>query len=52
MTICHGNNTSKKPTSVGKTDGVEILPPRMIGEKKAAVLFVSKGLSGQKPDRT
>jgi hypothetical protein len=52
MTICQGNNTSKKPSGVGKTEGVENLPARMIGEKKAAVLFVSKGLSGQKPDRT
>jgi len=49
---CHGNNTSKKPAGVGKSAGVEKLPARMIEEKKAAVLFVSKGLSGQKPDRT
>lgn len=43
MTRRHGNNTSKTTSCVGKTDGVEKLPPRMIGEKKAALLFVSKG---------
>lgn len=44
--------TRQKTSCVGIFEGVGKLITRMIEEKNAALLFVSKGLLGQKPDRT